>query len=457
MILRPVAVVLAFLVVAAVPTAANASTISGKVAGAKMPKGKKGFTTVRAVRAKDLVIARVAKVRSGHFKLTVPAGSYWLLGATTPVRGKKGVDPGGSKVTVRKGKRKTVRVSLRKHKHPRPRLPHLPHLHSAHAAFVTVKYPAVWVQHFTVTGAPDDYGVLRKGIADMLITDLIPPIAAGCKGVIVEREKLDWIIAEQLLSQSRFGDPSTRIPSDKMIGHNREVTGNLSVAGGTSTLTVVVKNVVTGTSRSVSRSAPNDRFFELETSVVEETARLICGDKPPVAYSGPASGSMSGSDGSSSQTLSWNGNVRLKFTEDLVPESAGDPPGEYAIYEPESGGIHVILDGTDGPCSYHGTADVTIVPHPGEQSRVQQGVDEPTYSLLATFPANTPPLVFTMSGPTPDCSQGTSIYPLAGRVFLGMATGGSQRSPNSTLNGTSSFVIGPVTTKWGWSLGPQAH
>jgi hypothetical protein len=102
-------------------------------------------------------------------------------------------------------------------------------------------------------------------------------------------------------------------------------------------------------------------------------------------------------------------------------------------------------------------ADVTIVPHPGEYSRVQQGVDEPTYSLLATFPAGTPPLVFTYSGPTSDCPQGTSIYPFGGYVFLGMATGGSQRSLNSTLNGTASQVTGPVTTKWGWSLGPQSH
>jgi hypothetical protein len=38
-----------------------------------------------------------------------------------------------------------------------------------------------------------------------------------------------------------------------------------------------------------------------------------------------------------------------------------------------------------------------------------------------------------------------------------MATGSSQRSPNSTLNGTSSFVIGPITFKWGWSLAPLAH
>jgi hypothetical protein len=450
MIARLVALGLALVVGAAVPAVAGGSTISGKVSGAKMPKGKKGLTTVRAVRAKDLVIAEVAKVRSGRFKLTVPAGSYWVLGATTPLRGKKGVDPGGSKVSVRKGKRTTVKVSLRKHKHKRPRVPNL---QSAHAAFVTVKYPAVWVQHFS---APDDLSQLRKGIADMLITDLLPPLRKACNGHIVEREKLDWIIAEQLLSQSQFGDPSTRIPTDKIIAHNREVTGSLTVAGPTMTLTVVVTNVTTGARRSLSRSAPKDRFFQLETSVVAPTVRLICGEKPPVAYSGAASGSRSGGSGSSSQTLSWNGNVRLKFTGGLVPETGDDPPGEYALYEPQSGAIHVILDGTEGACSYHGTADVTIVPHPGEYSRVQQGVVQPTYLLFATFPANTPPLPFVTTGPS-DCGGGTSsVFPLGG-VFLGMALGASQRSPSARLTGTSSYMVGGATFKWGWSLAPLAH
>ena len=115
--------------------------------------------------------------------------------------------------------------------------------------------------------------------------------------------------------------------------------------------------------------------------------------------------------------------MRLRFTGDVVPENAGDPPGEYAIYEPESGGIHVILDGVDGECAYHGTSDVTIVPNPMQHSRVQQGVDQPTYSLLATFPAATPPLSATVTGPE-HCGGGdTVMYPLAGRVFLGMADG----------------------------------
>ena len=183
-----------------------------------------------------------------------------------------------------------------------------------------------------------------------------------------------------------------------------------------------VKNVVTGTTRSVTRSAATDRFFELASSVVQEVVRLICGGKPPRHYSGPVSGSISVKDGSEFDTFSWSGNVRLKYTGDLEPENGGDPPGEYAIYEPESGSIHVIVDGAsaDGQCPYHGEADVTIVPTPGEQhSRVQQGVDQPTYSLFAAYPTGTPPMPVT--GPAICAGGFTNPRPLADLLFMSTA------------------------------------
>ena len=321
---RPVALaVVVGLAVVAAP--ASASTLTGKVSGAKLPKAGQGITTVRAVNARTLLIADVAKVRSHRYRLKVPAGSYWMFAATTSFRGKPGLDRPSGKVSVRKGKRKKVPVSLRKRKRPR-----------AHAAFVNVKYPAVWVQHFSVSDVAE-YGPLRKGIADMLITDLGPPLERACGGGIVEREKLSFLLAEQV-----FTNPGQLPSTDRMIAHNREVSGSWNVAGGTATLTVNVTNVVTGATRSVTRTGDANRFFELVPSVVQEVVRILC-NKPPRYYSGPASGSTSGADGSTSQTLSWTGNVRLKFTGDL---ESGDPPGEYARYQPESGSFHVTLDGT---------------------------------------------------------------------------------------------------------------
>ena len=240
--------VVAALALAAAP--ASASTLTGKVSGAKLPKAGKGITTVRAVNARTLVIADVAKVRSHRYRLKVPAGSYWMFAATTPFRGKAGVDRLSGKVSVRKGKRKKVPVSMRKRRRPR-----------AHAAFVNVKYPAVWVQHFTVSDV-SEYGQLRKGIADMLISDIPGPLEAACGGKVVEREKLNVILAEQV-----FTDPGNLPSTDRFIAHNREVTGSWTVAGGTATLTVNVTNVITGATRSVTRTGDADRFFELVPSV----------------------------------------------------------------------------------------------------------------------------------------------------------------------------------------------
>ena len=106
----------------------------------------------------------------------------------------------------------------------------------------------------------------------------------------------------------------------------------------------------------------------------------------------------------------------------------------------------MIIDGAalDGACPYHGEGDVAIVPAPGDQSRVQQGVDQPTYSLMATFPSDTPPMAVT--GP---CAGGfTNPYPLADKVFMGTVT--SQRSSSSTLVDDTTVVSGSGTIKSAW-------
>jgi hypothetical protein len=158
--------------------------------------------------------------------------------------------------------------------------------------------------------------------------------------------------------------------------------------------------------------------------------------------------------GSSSETLTWSGNVRLKFTGDLTD---GDPPGEYARYQPESGSFHVTLDGVNAECASHGAADVTIVPPPlgGQDSFVQQGVEAPFYKLEALFAEDTPPMLVTVTGPA-YCDGGTTYpYGLAGRVFMTTLTN-ALPSPSSTLTGEANRVLGNATFKWTWSLSPEA-
>ena len=221
-------------------------------------------------------------------------------------------------------------------------------------------YPAIWVQHFAVSGPAEASG-LRKGIADMLINDLVQPIKEKCDGVVVEREHLDLIIAEQKLSRSPLVDPATRIRPGRLIGHNRVVSGTLTISGATATLTVTVTNTTTGVTRSVTHTGTvaGEGVFDLEKSVVDDVAKLIC--DPPARYAGPVSGSIPAFAGGVSGTFSWSGTVSLVL-DHLGPAPSGSPPGQYAFFRPDGGTVHLALDMVDGHCTGHGETDIGVDP-----------------------------------------------------------------------------------------------
>jgi hypothetical protein len=422
---------------------ASASTISGPLTGAKLPAKGKGVASVRAVSPKTFAIVAADRVSGGRFSLTVPAGAYFLLGATSTLRGPAGVDRSIGTVKVKKGARKTVRLSLkpRKKKRPKFKLPPIPKLPTARAAYVDVGYPAVWQKHFKVTGDPS-YRPLAKGLADMLITDVGPPLKAACNGTFVEREKLNLLLAEQALSQSALADPALRIEPGKIIAHNKEVTGTISGTETDLTITATVTDVVSGRSRSVTHHG-TDGFFALEPELVPDLVALLCGDKPPKRYVG----TISGEYGIPEHMLRWSGNVRMKFN-GFGPGGAGTPEGKYATYVVEGGSLHVTFDGVDGECTIHGEGDIALVGNSGEFATLQQDVDERAYTLLASF-VNGTDLPYTSTGPA-GCTGG--VYPLSGRVY--MATHDPKTSASDVLTGSTTVNVGVAVT-WSWALQPQ--
>jgi hypothetical protein len=446
---RPLGLVVAVAVSAgAVTPAVAATTISGSLGGGKLPAKGAGVASVRAVAVDTGVVAADAPIRSGRFVLRVRSGAYALLATTTPFRGPAGVDRKVDAIRVASGKPRKLRLSLRR------RGGHVARKRKARAAagtsFVSVGYPAVWVQHFTVSG-PEEASVLRKGIADMLISDLGGPIKKKCDGVLVEREHLDVIIAEQKLSQSRYADPSQRIPSGHLIGHNRAVSGTLTISGATATLTVTVTNTVTGVERSVTHSgAAGAGIFDLEKSVVDDVAKLIC--DPPARYAGPVSGSLPAFAGGVSGTFAWRGNITLVL-DHLGPAPSGSPKGQYAFFRPEDGTIHLTLDMVDGHCTGHGETDIGVDPNGGISS-VQQGVEQPTYTLYAAFAAS-PGIPFSWTGGTDadPCSNDGTLPFGAGLPVLATAT---LKSASATLTGSSTDVFpGAGSVHREWSLVPQ--
>ena len=432
---------------AATPAGA-ATTISGSLGGGKLPAKGAGVASVRAVAVETGVIVGDARLRSGRFVLHVKSGAYVLLATTTPLRGHAGVDRKVDAIRVASGSSRELRLSLRR------RGGHIARKRKARAAagpsFVSVTYPAVWVQHFAVSG-PDEYSVLGKGLADMLISDLGGPIKKKCDGVLVEREHLDVIIAEQKLSQSRYADPSQRIPSGHLIGHNRVVSGTLTITGATATLTVTVTNTVTGVERSVTHSgAAGVGIFDLEKSVVDDVAKLIC--DPPARYVGPVSGSIPAFAGGVSGTFAWSGTITLVL-DHLGPAPSGSPEGQYAFFRPEGGTVHLTLDMVDGHCTGHGETDIGVDPNGGISS-VQQGVEEPTYTLYAAFAAS-PGIPFSWTGGTDadPCSNDGTLPFGAGLPVLATRT---LKSASTTLAGSSTDAFpGAGSVHREWSLVPQ--
>src|SRR5215468_5379524 len=102
---------------------------------------------------------------------------------------------------------------------------------------------------------------LRKGLADMLITDLGQVTSLQ----IVERDKLNQVLGELKLSRSRFIDPRTAQKLGKGLAAEFIMTGAYLVAGDTLRVDVRVVEVKTGRVAATDKvEGPKADFFALE-------------------------------------------------------------------------------------------------------------------------------------------------------------------------------------------------
>src|SRR5512140_614075 len=91
----------------------------------------------------------------------------------------------------------------------------------------TVAARTIAIAYFDNNTGSADLEPLRKGLADMLITDL------GNIGSlqIVERDKLNQVLGELKLSQSKFIDPKTAQKLGKGLAAEFIMTGGYVVSG----------------------------------------------------------------------------------------------------------------------------------------------------------------------------------------------------------------------------------
>lgn len=125
----------------------------------------------------------------------------------------------------------------------------------------------VAVLYFDNNTPQRDYDVLQKGLADMLITDL-----AGVEGLqIVEREKLQTLVDELKLQQTKFFDPKTAQKFGKGIGAQFAITGSLTAFDPE--LRIDVRLIEVATAKVVMADSVvghKAKFFELEQQLVQK-------------------------------------------------------------------------------------------------------------------------------------------------------------------------------------------
>jgi TolB-like protein len=136
-------------------------------------------------------------------------------------------------------------------------------------AWAAEKRPVVCVAAFDNQTSEPAYDVLRKGLAEMVLTDLV----ASNQVDVVERERLDAVVAEQRLQRKGGFDTATVVRLGKLVGASHAVVGSFQLEGTTLRLEVRVVEVVGGKVTAAAKvTGPRDSLFSLQEQLV---ARLL--------------------------------------------------------------------------------------------------------------------------------------------------------------------------------------
>src|SRR2546430_2625885 len=140
----------------------------------------------------------------------------------------------------------------------------------AHAAPDT--RPTVAVLYFDYSGKDADMAVLKKGLAQMLISDL-----SSIDGVrLVERDRLEEILAELKLAQSGKIDASTAAKVGKLLGARYMVLGGYFDLMDTFRADARLVEVETGkVLQSTGASGTPQDFIGVEQKLSEGLAKII--------------------------------------------------------------------------------------------------------------------------------------------------------------------------------------
>jgi hypothetical protein len=298
---------------------------------------------------------------------------------------------------------------------------------------------------------------------ELVITDLLGGLAGrpGCKVDVVEREKLDQVLAELNRQQSKFFDPKTRLKKGKIIKDNSSVTGTVSVTGAGAaqqvSITATYQNFNTGQTSTVTKSGPASQFFELEQQVVAGLLKKICNPpKPPPAlppaYSGTFSARLTNS-GVPGYLVEFTGGT-ARFV------SQGANTGSYYGYGVASGSATVTVHapGSEG-CEVDGSGPVTWAPGGFALGQLNIYAGSPrTYDVMLSTDPYASIQVIT-SGCTDPADDGkTEAYSVGSHSALLVPRPGGTRpavQAGGAIAGTTSYSQNVLTHTFTWALNPS--
>ncbi|MCG8425303.1 MAG: hypothetical protein MJE77_46075 [Proteobacteria bacterium] len=131
----------------------------------------------------------------------------------------------------------------------------------------------VAVLYFDYNGTSEDMAFLRKGLAQMLVSDLV-----GTPGVtVVERMKLEQVLAELDLNRSKRIDRRSALRVGKLLGARYLVAGSYTVYKQTMILSLRVLEVETGkiVIGGQNHRGKFDEFWQMEQTVAAQLRAIM--------------------------------------------------------------------------------------------------------------------------------------------------------------------------------------
>lgn len=139
-------------------------------------------------------------------------------------------------------------------------------------ASATPAPPTVAIMYFDYQGKDEQMGLLRKGLAQMLVSDLSGSAAYR----LVERDRLQDLLEELKLARSKKIDKKTASRIGKLLGARYMVLGGYFDVFGTLRIDARVVAVETGeVVGSVGENGKPDDFLALEQALAEKLGGVL--------------------------------------------------------------------------------------------------------------------------------------------------------------------------------------